>query len=346
MTSSEMDAGQSSLEVQQDVSLTSYSGMATPCRARYLVHVSSIESLVAALTLARNRKLQWRVLGEGSNTVFIRDFDGLIIVVQMLGIRVEEESTTQVKISVAAGENWHALVQLCVKNGWYGLENLALIPGLVGAAPIQNIGAYGVELKQFVDAVSYYDVSRQQHIQLLNQDCGFAYRDSIFKRKLSDRAVITRLWLTLSKRPLVNLSYVALADMFKDDTPTPEQVFDAVCTIRMQKLPLPSDIPNCGSFFKNPLVSHALYEGLVRRYPDIVGYAANDGYKLAAGWLIEKAGWKQKQIQGVRVHQHQALVVINPEKAEGQHIASFAKAIQRDIEQRFGVMLEIEPNLI
>lgn len=337
---------QRSLELQEAVSLRPYSGMATPAVARYLVVVRNKQQLAAALRFAAHEQLPWIVIGAGSNTVFVTDYPGLVVVNQLLGVTIEDESEVGICLQVAAGESWHQLVADCVHNGWFGLENLALIPGSVGAAPMQNIGAYGVEVNSCIRTVTYFDTQTNNYVTLNNQQCEFGYRDSIFKHALATRAVVTEVSLELSKVAAVNLSYAALADELRDLQPQPVDVYQAVCKLRQKKLPLPTEIPNCGSFFKNPVVDPQRFAQIKNAYPKVVSFPAAAGYKLAAGWLIEQAGWKDKSLDRVRVHQDQALVIINPDGASGAEVVAYAAAIQADIKDKFGVQLEVEPNLI
>jgi UDP-N-acetylmuramate dehydrogenase len=284
------------------------------------------------------------VLGEGSNTVLKSDFAGLVILNRMMGIEIDYESSEVVEITVGAGENWHQLVDYTVQKKWGGLENLALIPGLVGAAPIQNIGAYGVELKDSLLEVLCVDRASGECFSLSNEECHFAYRDSIFKQLLCDKVVITAVRFRLFKDTARTLSYPALEAEVGVDTSL-RNVFETVCAIRRQKLPDPNTIPNAGSFFKNPVVSASQHTQLKQRYPDLVSFEFGTGYKLAAAWLIDRAGWKKKSLDDVHVHQHQALVICNPMHRSGQAVLALAFSIQQDIRQHFGVELEIEPRI-
>ena len=239
---------------------------------------------------------------------------------------------------------------MCIRDrSWHGLENLALIPGLVGAAPIQNIGAYGVEISQSLRSVEYLDIESKTVHQLSNNDCQFAYRDSIFKQGLLDKAAIMNVTIELQKKADLILDYPALRDhLSRANIPAPQQsdVFKAVCDIRSAKLPAPEIIPNSGSFFKNPLVSDKKFSELKQEFPELVSFKVADGHKLAAAWLIENAGWKHQEIDGVSVHQDQALVIINPQRSHGEIIVNLAQRIQSDIKVKYKVVLEIEPRLI
>ncbi|GHA11801.1 UDP-N-acetylenolpyruvoylglucosamine reductase [Arenicella chitinivorans] len=332
------------LGLQADADLRHYNTLGVPARARYLTVVNSTTLLTQALQFAHEANLAVLVLGQGSNTVLTRDFDGLVIHNQLRGVDVIQETDSYVELRVAAGENWHQFVSFAVTKHWYGVENLALIPGLVGAAPIQNIGAYGVEVKDVITAVEYVDRTTLAIQTLSNDACQFAYRDSVFKNALCDATVITAVQIRLNKRAALNLDYPALADQ-AGKQPSLESVFDAVCRIRTQKLPDPAAIPNAGSFFKNPVVTTEHHQRLKSQFPDLIGFATDDGYKLAAGWLIDQAGWKNKEISGVRVHRQQALVVINPSNRSGADVMALAAAIQQDIVRIYDVQLEVEPRI-
>ena len=331
-----------SLNIQHNISLQAYNSMAIAAQAKALASVATIEELSQALSYARDKQLSALVLGEGSNTIFRDDYPGLIILNRIKGIERIDQNHNSVTVRAAAGENWHEFVDYTIKQGWYGLENLALIPGLVGAAPMQNIGAYGVELKDRLLSVDYLEVETGNVVTLQNKDCQFGYRESCFKHELLGKAVILSVTFVLSKVSEVELSYPALAQRF-GQTPTPEQVFEEVVKIRQSKLPMPETIPNAGSFFKNPVVDEPHYEKLKKQYPDLVAFKTEQGVKLAAGWLIDRAGWKQREHNGVKVHDKQALVIVNPLKRSGEVVLEFADQIQNDIKKRFDVLLEIEP---
>jgi len=337
------------INILRGISLQPHNTMAVASIADALVKVCNFEQLNAALEWAEQDKLSVLVLGEGSNTIFQSDYSGLVILNQIKGIQRLSESHDSVLLKVGAGENWHQFVKYVVERGWHGLENLALIPGLVGAAPIQNIGAYGVELSQSLHSVDYLDIASKELVTLNNKECRFAYRDSVFKHDLFDKVVITAVTFKLKKKAELNLAYPALQTYLQSaeiQSPTLKDVFTAVCAIRSNKLPSPKDLPNAGSFFKNPLVSESKHAKLKQQFPELVSFKVTGGYKLAAGWLIENAGWKQRKTDGVRVHLEQALVIINPQRLNGQAIVNLARSIQSDIKVRYDVILEIEPRLI
>lgn len=337
------------LAVQHTASLQSRSGMATPAVASHFAEIQTVEDIRAAIIYAEQHRLPLLVLGEGSNTVFVDDYSGLVVINQLRGITVVEETENTVTVDVAAGENWHEFVDYALNKGWFGLENLALIPGSVGAAPIQNIGAYGVEVAQNIQAVHCLHIATQWHETIKNTECKFAYRESIFKQELANQIVITAVRFRLNKTPEPILTYKPLKEFFAEQVPTPRGVFEKVCEIRMSKLPLPREVPNCGSFFKNPIVAENELRRLLSNWSNLVYFSdQNDSaaYKIAAGWLIEQRGWKNKSLNGVGLYKDHALVITNPNRREGFHIKEFANRIQIDIEQEFGLELEIEPNLI
>jgi len=335
------------LDFKDNASLKPYNTMAVPAITKHLVIIKSISDLYEALKFAAENNLETLILGEGSNTLFVNDYSGLVILNRIKGIEVIEENKDSVEVKVASGENWHDFVSYALRKRWYGLENLGLIPGLVGAAPIQNIGAYGVELKDHLISVQYLDLKTMQMTELDCDECEFAYRNSIFKNALFHTAVICSITLGLSKKELVNLSYPALANYFSSNAnPNPQQVFEAVCEIRSNKLPNPSEIPNTGSFFKNPIVSKDKHSELKNEYPDLPSYVIGNNHKLAAAWMIETLGWKNKSIANVCVHKTQALVITNPHASSGQNVLELAYAIQSEVNEKFAVNLEIEPQLI
>lgn len=332
------------LNIDQNVDLQSLNTLAIPAKAAYCASCQSVDDLQQCVEFANKRELAILVLGEGSNTVFTKDYPGLVILNRLCGITVESQDERQIEIRVSAGEGWHHLVEYCIVHGWFGLENLALIPGLVGASPIQNIGAYGVEVGDLITSVDVLELESGEIRTLTNKECEFGYRDSVFKHELADKMIITAVSLRLSKVPNCNLSYPALSSELGSDA-SPKQVFEKVCQLRAAKLPNPEAIPNAGSFFKNPVVSCMEYNSLLMDHHDLIGFKHGAGYKLAAAWLIERRGWKDKSIDGVKVHQQQALVMTNPERREGSRVLRLAHAIQEDIKKGFGVSLEIEPRL-
>lgn len=331
--------------IQVDVPLQQYNTLAIPVKAAYLSRCTNLNQIRQCLSFAAAKGLAPIVLGEGSNTVFAKDVDGLVILNRVTGIELVNDNEQSVTVKVAAGENWHDFVKYALDQSWFGIENLALIPGLVGAAPIQNIGAYGVEVKDTIESVELIDIASRESRELSHSECRFEYRDSIFKHDLRDRCIITSVTFRLTKLPSSNISYPALASSVPQSA-SPQEVFEAVCKIRSSKLPMPDNLPNAGSFFKNPIVSASQHLELIERFPDLVSYPiSGGGAKLAAGWMIDQRGWKRKSIEGVYMHREQALVLINPNMKSGQAVLNLAHEIQSDIEDHYGVALEIEPRI-
>jgi UDP-N-acetylmuramate dehydrogenase len=335
--------------IQEDVSLQHYNTLAVDVSTRWFVIIDTIEQLQEALDFVKAKNCPLLVLGGGSNVVLAKDFTGLTLLIKTRDIHIEKETGTQIFLSVAAGENWHDTVMYCVDQGWYGLENLALIPGSVGAAPIQNIGAYGVELTQCFSYLEALDIATGERLSVDNQACQFAYRDSVFKQSLKDKVIITRVVLVLSKTPTWSLNYPALQNALKGyelSALTSQQVAQVVIAIRQSKLPDPKDIPNAGSFFKNPIVDAGCYERLREQYPQLVAYEQSDGrYKLAAGWLLDQAGWKGKWVNDIAMHDQQALVLTNPHRRSGSELLDFTDQVISDIQQKYGIYLEVEPRI-
>jgi len=291
------------------------------------------------------------ILGAGSNLLFVGDYDGLVIYPQLKGIQVVREDQKQVILRVAASENWHELVIYCLKQGFFGLENLALIPGTVGASPVQNIGAYGVEVESFIQRVQCYDLKQQKMYWLSHADCQFAYRDSFIKRAGQGRYLVTNVEFRLSKTSNLVLTYKPLREYFASfEQVTAQQVFDRVCQVRTQKLPDPKLLANAGSFFKNPVIGEKHYQNLINLFPQLVAYPIKSEpetrYKIAAGWLIEKAGFKGKSFGKVGVHKEQALVLVNYSDDDGNNILLLAEKIIESIWKMFSIKLEPEVRII
>ncbi len=284
------------------------------------------------------------ILGGGSNVVLTESFAGHVVVIATKGIVVTEDPL-HYYLAVEAGESWHELVKFSLANNMFGLENLALIPGSVGAAPIQNIGAYGADISMFCEWVEYLDLTTGKIVKLDVEACDFAYRESIFKSSLKDKAVILTVGLKLKKEWQPNIKYGPLKQ-FSSDVSAAE-IFTVICETRMSKLPDPVILGNVGSFFKNPIVSSKQFHSLQSLYPNIVGYAVDDNQvKLAAGWLIDNAGLKGYQVGGAAVHLQQALVLVNRGQATGNDVCKLAIEIIKTIAKKFDITLEIEPRII
>ena len=289
------------------------------------------------------------ILGGGSNTLFTKDFEGFIVHPAFTGIEVVEQTVDDVVLRVAAGEPWENLIQYCIKRQYFGIENLTAIPGLVGSAPVQNIGAYGVEVQETVVKVEGYVISTREPFSLNNADCQFAYRNSIFKQELKHDCIITYVWFQLSKRKHFTLSYQGLAKALEErELPlTLHSVSDCVRKIRDAKLPDPKIVGNGGSFFKNPVIPEEQYRELLTKYPDLVAYDAPDGQKkLSAGQLIEKAGWKGRRMGNAGTWKNQALVLVNYGGATPEEVLNVAETIIYDVKTLFDITLEMEINRI
>ncbi|WP_263142119.1 UDP-N-acetylmuramate dehydrogenase [Pseudomonas sp. RIT-PI-AD] len=337
------------MTVEEGVSLKPYNTFGLDVRARYFAEANDDQQVLEALSFARARGIPLLLLGGGSNLLFSRDPDGLVLRMASRGIRVLEDDGRRALIEAEAGEPWHPFVQFTLARGFAGLENLSLIPGTVGAAPVQNIGAYGVELKDAFSGLDALDRSDGRLVAFDAEACAFGYRDSLFKRE-PERWVILRVRFALDRQAPLQLDYGPLRHWLAERriaAPSALDVSHAVCAIRQEKLPDPSVLGNAGSFFKNPLVSADAATRLRECYADLVAYPVADGQvKLAAGWLIERAGWKGFRDGDAGVHQNQALVLVNHGQASAADILGLAQRIQADVQARFGVALEMEPNLV
>jgi UDP-N-acetylmuramate dehydrogenase len=335
------------LPIQYDFSLRSHNTFGIDASARAYLQVDSLDMLRAVRNDVRLATMPRLVLGGGSNVLFTKDFPGLVLHMCSAGIEIVGGDAQTVCVKAAAGENWHRFVQWTLQNGFCGLENLSLIPGSVGAAPIQNIGAYGVELKERFHSLTAFDFDTGETFVIDRAACAFGYRDSVFKHALRDRAVVLDVTFALPKQWQPNLQYTDVAqELAARDIAMPSalEVSEAVIAIRTRKLPDPAVVGNAGSFFKNPVVSAEQRNALAAREPRLVSYAQADGqFKLAAGWLIDQCGWKGRCIGAAGVYEKQALVLINRGGADGAAIARLAAAIQADVQTRFGVSLEPEP---
>ncbi|QKX18210.1 UDP-N-acetylmuramate dehydrogenase [Microbulbifer sp. YPW1] len=333
--------------IQSDVDLQPFNTMTIAARARYFCAATTLDELREALEFARTKQLPILPLGGGSNIVLTGDFPGIAVHVGMHGLEFDPLDDG-VRIHAAAGENWHQLVMRSVELGYGGLENLALIPGNIGAAPIQNIGAYGVELKDTFEQLTAMEIASGDLVTFSAEECQFGYRDSIFKGAAKDRYLICDVVLKLPRIWQPHVSYPALQQHFADrgqplDELTPAVVANAVIDIRNSKLPNPVEIPNAGSFFKNPVVDTSLYTALKAAHPGLVAFESGTQWKLAAGWLIDQAGWRGYAQNGVGVHDRQALVLVNPGHRCGSEVVNLAREIASDIQKKFGVTLEPEP---
>jgi UDP-N-acetylmuramate dehydrogenase len=318
-------------------------------RAQFACRIEREEQLMAAVRDPRAAGLPRLVLGGGSNVVLTGHFGGVVLLIALQGRRVVREDDDAWYVEAAGGEPWHEFVGWTLSQGLPGLENLALIPGTVGAAPIQNIGAYGLEMCERFASLRAVELASGDVIEMDAQACRFGYRDSFFKREGRDRFVIMSVTFRLPKVWQPRAGYADLArelaaNGHAETPPTAQAIFDAVVAVRRAKLPDPLKLGNAGSFFKNPVIDAAQFDALKAREPDVVSYAQPDGrVKLAAGWLIDRCGWKGRAMGAAAVHERQALVLVNRGGASGAEVLALAKAIQRDVLERFGVELEAEP---
>lgn len=335
------------LHVRPQTSLKPFNSFGIDVRAQLFAEAHSDDDVREALAYAATRSLPLLVIGGGSNLLLTQDIPALVLRMATQGIRILQDDGMQVVVEAEAGEAWHPFVLWTLAQDLCGLENLSLIPGTVGAAPMQNIGAYGVEIKDVFAGLTALDRHTGELRDFSLEDCGFAYRDSVFKHE-TGRWLILRVRFALSRANHLKLDYGPVQQRLAGQgitEATPSDVSRAICSIRQEKLPDPAVLGNAGSFFKNPLVSKALAEELKALYPDLVAYPQADGQmKLAAGWLIDKAGWKGFREGDAGVHALQALVLVNYGGASGHDIAHLAQRIQRDIAERFKVELEMEPN--
>lgn len=335
--------------ILENTSLKPYNTFGIDVKASYLGRFSSVGELQEALEQMSNQELL--VLGGGSNVLFVRErFDGCVLLNEIKGFDVVEETNDWVIVRSGAGEIWHEFVLKCIEHGFCGIENLSLIPGSVGASPMQNIGAYGVEIKDVFEKLEAYHIESGEVQTFSKEECEFGYRESVFKRKLKGQYIITCVYFKLAKNSAVNTSYgVIAAELEKEGivNPTMKDVSNAVIAIRKSKLPDPKQIGNAGSFFKNPVVDISLLEKILTQYPTAPNYPATEGsVKLAAGWLIEQTGWKGKTLGHYGVHTLQALVLVNYQGATGQEIYDLSTSIIADVKEKFGVELEREVNII
>ncbi len=338
------------LSIERGVNLRTHNTFGLPAQAATLVRVDSdaaVRRVIDHAELGRAPKL---VLGGGSNIVFTRDPQAVVLKVEVMGRRLIEERADAWIVEAGAGENWHDTVAWTLAQGWPGLENLALIPGSLGAAPVQNIGAYGVELRERFESLDLVDLITGRSATLDVDACHFGYRDSVFKHALAGKSVITRMRFRLPRPWQPVLGYLELERRMHDTgitQPDARTIFDWVSAIRRAKLPDPAQIGNVGSFFKNPVVSVEQCRDIIGRDPEVVHYPLPDGtIKLAAGWLIDACGWKGKSIGRAGVYEKQALVLVNRGGASGAEVVTLARAIQESVYGRFGIRLEPEPVVI
>jgi UDP-N-acetylmuramate dehydrogenase len=337
------------MNIQENKSLKKLNTFGIEASARYYAECSSVEQMNEVLSDEKFSKTPKLILGGGSNLLFTKDFDGIVLKNNLKGIELINEDKDNYYVRSAAGEVWHEFVMYCIDHNFAGLENLSLIPGNVGASPMQNIGAYGVEIKDtFYELEAFHILDKTFH-KFNNQECKFGYRESVFKHELRNQFIITSVTFRLSKTPHYNTSYGAIdkeLEAMGVKELSIQAISKAVCNIRSSKLPDPKVIGNAGSFFKNPVISTEQFTKLKTEFPDIVSYPSGDGYKLAAGWMIEQCGWKGKTFGDAGVHKLQALVLVNYGNAKGNEIFELSQKIMDSVKEKFGVELEREVNIV
>ncbi|ROI00663.1 UDP-N-acetylmuramate dehydrogenase [Chryseobacterium daecheongense] len=337
--------------MHENFSLQPYNTFGVEAKAKYFIEVQTIDELKEALNFSNSHALKLLFLGGGSNILLTKDFEGLAIKINLKGISEQSLDENHALVTAKAGENWHEFVMFCLEKNYGGLENLSLIPGNVGTSPMQNIGAYGTEIKDVFVSCTVLNLETQE-VEIFDlEQCRFGYRDSIFKQEGKGKYVILEVTFKLTKKDhRIKTEYGAIQSELEKlhiSTPTIQDVSKAVINIRQSKLPDPKEIGNAGSFFKNPTIPVSQFEALKQQFENIQGYPNGDWVKVPAGWLIEQCGWKGKQIGNVASHQLQSLVIINATgKATGKEIFDFSTGIINSVKEKFGIELEREVNII
>lgn len=334
---------------EKDKSLKEMNTFGVPVTTSFFVTAKTIDDVREIIQSPLFSLHEHIILGGGSNVLFTKNFEGIVIKNSLLGKEIVSEDEKTVIVKIASGENWHEAVMWATENGWGGIENLALVPGSVGATPVQNIGAYGVEIKETLKSVGVIDLKTGETKELDASECDFDYRDSIFKKSAKGKYFITHVVFVLSKIPLLKVEYGAIGEQMKsmgNETPSLIGVRDAVIAIRQAKLPDPKVIGNAGSFFKNPVVDRDFFENLREIYPDMPNFETDLGIKIPAGWLIEQCGWKGRRVGNVGVHEKQALVLVNYGGGTGSDVLDLAREVQSTVHEKFGIHLETEVTII
>lgn len=337
------------MNIQKNVSLEEFNTFGINKKAKYFTEATTDQDVINALNEAEKLGAPIFALGGGSNILLTQDLEALVIKINIKKIQPIKEDEDHIWVRVGAGEIWHDLVLHAISSNWAGIENLSLIPGTVGASPMQNIGAYGVEMKEVFDSLEAVNIQSRE-IETFNYDqCEFGYRESIFKNKFKGKYIITHVLFRLNKKPVFNVSYGAIQatlDQMGVTDLSLNAVSKAVINIRQSKLPDPKVVGNAGSFFKNPTIEKNQFQDLRQAYPEIPGFENETGVKIPAAWLLEKAGWKGKTFGEIGVHHQQPLVLVNFGKGDGEAIKALSRDIQRDIQEKFGILLQPEVNFI
>ncbi|GAB3339993.1 UDP-N-acetylmuramate dehydrogenase [Marivirga atlantica] len=340
------------LQFSENISLKPYNTFGFEVKAKYLIEINQVDQLKALIKSELWIENKHLILGGGSNILLQRNFDGLIVLNKLLGINVLQQDDSSLIVRAGGGENWHEFVQYCIAKNWGGVENLSLIPGTVGAAPMQNIGAYGVEIKDVFHSLEAFNLKSGEVETFTADDCKFGYRESVFKHELKDQYLIVAVQFKLSKPNAhqLKLDYGIIKQTLAEKNitePSIQDISEAVIQIRQSKLPDPKQIGNSGSFFKNPIINKQQFEELLKEYPSLPAYRISDEeMKVAAGWLIEQAGWKGYDENGVGVHDKQALVLVNKGNGSGEAIAELARKIQDSVYSKFRIQLNPEVNFV
>ena len=337
------------MQTTNNISLKPYHSFACEETANHFTIISSEQAIEAVAQWSKINQQALLILGSGSNILFTKNFEGIVAKMELMGIKKLSETPSEVLLEVGAGENWHYFVSYCVQKGWGGIENLSLIPGTVGASPIQNIGAYGVEVKDTIKCVSAYDTLNNKWVNFNNNECEFGYRTSIFKNS-NKRYIISKVQFTLQKQPTLKTDYGVIREVLHDrniKNPSLVDISNAIIQIRTEKLPDPKKIGNAGSFFKNPIIPIDQFEKLKNEFPQLIAYPiADTSYKIAAGWLIEACGWKCLKKGNVGCYEKQALVIVNYGALSGKEIFDFSESIIQSVKNKFGITLEREVNIL
>lgn len=337
------------MNIQENISLLPYNTFGIDKIARYFVQATSEKEIQTALEFAEDKSIPVIVLGGGSNILLTQDLQALVLKIEIKGIKLISEDEENVFVEVGAGENWHEFVLHSIHHNWAGVENLSLIPGTVGASPMQNIGAYGIEIKEVFHQLKAIN-RKTKKTEVFNwEDCKFGYRESVFKNKLKDQYIITQVVFRLAKNPVFHTEYGAIQETLEQmgiASPSIKLISDAVIQIRQSKLPDPKEIGNAGSFFKNPTISKNHYIKIKDSYPGVPGYPTEEGIKVPAAWLIEQAGWKGKTFGNIGVHTKQPLVLVNYGGGDGNAIKELSQQIQKSVHQKFGILLHPEVNFL
>jgi UDP-N-acetylmuramate dehydrogenase len=333
------------MHIEENKSLKQYNSFGCNEISRYFVAVKSVDALLEAIAWSKAKIIPYYILGAGSNILFTKPFEGLVIKIEIIGILKTNETASEVFLNVGAGENWHHFVSYCIQKGWGGIENLSLIPGTVGASPIQNIGAYGVEVQETIESVTAIDTQSNQPITFNNLACKFSYKSSLFKEE-NNRYIITAVAFILKKQPQLRTEYGAIKETLREKgikNPSLADLSNAIIQIRSTKLPDPKMLGNAGSFFKNPTISTIDFEKSKILFPKMIAYPiSDDSYKIAAGWLIENCGWKGIRKGKVGCYGKQTLVLVNYDNASGNEILNFSEEIIQSVLKKFEIRLERE----